>query len=131
MNTLTRIMAASAAFCSIAACTRGPGHCIGEGAAVETASQKVLVNLNASGVAIEGYDPVAYFSDAKAIPGDARFRSATAPRPPRSTPSRPSIPSTGKSSRAACCFSTTNGPGMPGTRTPRTTWSRPTTTGPA
>ena len=34
------------------------------------------VNVNASGVAIEGYDPVAYFTDSKAVKGDAKFQSS-------------------------------------------------------
>jgi YHS domain-containing protein len=31
------------------------------------------VNHNRSGVAIQGYDPVAYFTDSKVIKGDAKF----------------------------------------------------------
>ena len=34
------------------------------------------VNVNASGVAIEGYDPVAYFTDSKAVKGDGKFQSS-------------------------------------------------------
>lgn len=40
------------------------------------ASAKDLVNLNGSGVAIKGYDPVAYFTDNKAVKGDAQFQSS-------------------------------------------------------
>ena len=31
------------------------------------------VNLNAEGFAIEGYDPVAYFNEEKAVPGDSQW----------------------------------------------------------
>ena len=31
------------------------------------------VNVDASGVAVRGYDPVAYFTDGKAVPGQAPF----------------------------------------------------------
>jgi YHS domain-containing protein len=37
---------------------------------------KDLVNVNWSGVAIRGYDPVAYFTDGKAVKGDAKFQSS-------------------------------------------------------
>jgi YHS domain-containing protein len=37
--------------------------------------QKVLVNTNSQGLAIEGYDPVAYFTQRKPVPGSADFRS--------------------------------------------------------
>jgi YHS domain-containing protein len=36
---------------------------------------KDLVNVNWSGVAIKGYDPVAYFTDGKPVKGDAQFQS--------------------------------------------------------
>jgi YHS domain-containing protein len=39
------------------------------------ASAKDLVNVNWSGVAIKGYDPVAYFTDGKAVKGDSKFQS--------------------------------------------------------
>jgi YHS domain-containing protein len=60
----------------LSGCTTGPGDCIGDGTVVQTGSQKVLVNLDSHGAAIEGYDPVAYFTDSKAVPGDAKFRSS-------------------------------------------------------
>jgi YHS domain-containing protein len=45
------------------------------------ATNGYLVNLNDKGVIIEGYDPVAYFTDDKAIKGDeqymAEYRGAT------------------------------------------------------
>ncbi len=54
-----------------------PGRCIGDdSAAAQVGAQKVLLNLDQNGVAIEGYDPVAYITDAKPIPGDAKFRSS-------------------------------------------------------
>jgi YHS domain-containing protein len=39
------------------------------------ASAKDLVNLNWSGVAIKGTDPVAYFTDKKAVKGDPKIQS--------------------------------------------------------
>jgi YHS domain-containing protein len=42
---------------------------------VSAASAKVLVNVDRSGVAIKGYDPVAYFTVSKAVKGDAQFQS--------------------------------------------------------
>jgi YHS domain-containing protein len=41
---------------------------------VSAASAKVLVNVDRSGVAIKGYDPVAYFTVSKAVKGDAQFQ---------------------------------------------------------
>ena len=35
-----------------------------------------LLNLDGKGVALKGYDPVAYFTDAKAVKGDEQFHSA-------------------------------------------------------
>ncbi|MDX1953145.1 MAG: YHS domain-containing (seleno)protein [Verrucomicrobiota bacterium] len=37
------------------------------------AQGKSLLNLDKSGIAIQGYDPVAFFTDNKPIKGDARF----------------------------------------------------------
>ena len=34
------------------------------------------VNVDAKGVAIEGYDPVAFFTDHKPVKGEERFQSA-------------------------------------------------------
>lgn len=39
-------------------------------------SEKTLLNLDRHGVAIHGYDPVAYFTDNKAVKGDAKFESS-------------------------------------------------------
>jgi YHS domain-containing protein len=36
---------------------------------------KSLSNVDGSGVGIQGYDPVAYFTDNKAVKGDAQFQS--------------------------------------------------------
>jgi YHS domain-containing protein len=36
-------------------------------------SSKTLVNVDDSGVAIQGYDPVAFFTDHKPVKGDPRF----------------------------------------------------------
>jgi YHS domain-containing protein len=38
-----------------------------------TAKNGYLNNINDKGVIIEGYDPVAYFTDNKAVKGDAKF----------------------------------------------------------
>jgi YHS domain-containing protein len=38
-------------------------------------SHKSLVNVNKDGLAIEGYDPVAYFTGGKPVKGDARFNA--------------------------------------------------------
>jgi YHS domain-containing protein len=37
------------------------------------ADHKLLLNLNSSGVAIQGYDPVAFFTDGKPVPGNPKF----------------------------------------------------------
>ena len=37
------------------------------------AQTKTLLNLDQSGVAIQGYDPVAFFTDHKPVKGDAKF----------------------------------------------------------
>ena len=34
-----------------------------------------LLNVDHSGVAVKGYDPVAYFTDHKAVKGDEKFQS--------------------------------------------------------
>ncbi len=39
------------------------------------AQTKCLVNLDSSGVAIQGYDPVAFFTDRKPVKGDPKFLS--------------------------------------------------------
>ncbi len=41
--------------------------------AAEPASPKVLVQKNKDGVAVHGYDTVAYFTDKKAVPGNSQF----------------------------------------------------------
>jgi YHS domain-containing protein len=39
------------------------------------AQTKSLLNLDKSGVAIQGYDPVAFFTDGKPVKGDAKYVS--------------------------------------------------------
>jgi len=39
------------------------------------AQTKTLLNLDKSGVAIQGYDPVAFFTDGKPVKGDLKFVS--------------------------------------------------------
>jgi YHS domain-containing protein len=41
--------------------------------AAEMPGQKVLINKTAAGLAIQGFDPVAYFTDQKPVKGDAKF----------------------------------------------------------
>ncbi|MCK6486211.1 MAG: YHS domain-containing protein [Phycisphaerae bacterium] len=52
---------------------RGPVLSDGVGSPVE---QKFLVNVDENGVALQGYDPVAYFTQKKPVRGESRFRSA-------------------------------------------------------
>lgn len=57
-------------------CETGPGRCVGsETAAASVQGKKVLLNLDSNGVAIQGYDTVAYFTDKKAVAGDPAIRS--------------------------------------------------------
>ena len=42
-------------------------------AVAETPGQKDFVNKTAAGLAIQGYDPVAYFTDSKPVKGVAKF----------------------------------------------------------
>jgi len=44
---------------------------------ISTASAKTLVNVDKNGVGIKGYDPVAYFTDNKALKGNAQFQSSS------------------------------------------------------
>jgi YHS domain-containing protein len=54
------------------------GSCVGSQAAgVLSIDEPVLVNTDASGLAIEGHDPVAYFTLRKPVRGDAKFRSTS------------------------------------------------------
>ena len=39
------------------------------------AQTKMLLNLDSSGIAIQGYDPVAFFADGKPVKGDPKFAS--------------------------------------------------------
>jgi YHS domain-containing protein len=42
-------------------------------ALVASAQQKSLLNLDKSGLALQGYDPVAFFTDSKPVKGNAEF----------------------------------------------------------
>jgi len=44
---------------------------------ISTASAKTLVNVDRNGVGIKGYAPVAYFTDNKAVKGNAQFQSSS------------------------------------------------------
>src|SRR5215469_8104055 len=45
-------------------------------AATQVSGQtKTLVNADANGVGLHGYDPVAYFTDGKAVKGDPQYHS--------------------------------------------------------
>ncbi|CAG0973727.1 hypothetical protein PHYC_01389 [Phycisphaerales bacterium] len=64
---------------SLTACTAPKGRCVGAAAMGSVpADQKVLLNLDKDGVAIEGHDPVAYFTDGKPVKGDPTIRSTHA-----------------------------------------------------
>jgi len=43
--------------------------------AVAVAKEKLLVNTDASGVVLHGYDPVAYFTVNEAVKGDERYKA--------------------------------------------------------
>jgi YHS domain-containing protein len=63
---------------TLPACTTGPGHCVGVTAAPSDHSgsdQKVLVNTDKDGLALQGYDPVAYFTQGKPVRGESGFRT--------------------------------------------------------
>ena len=49
--------------------------CASQRAATKAPDATALVNRDAQGVAISGYDPVAYFTDGKPTPGDASIRA--------------------------------------------------------
>jgi YHS domain-containing protein len=54
----------------LAACTSGRAE------SADGDGPRVLVNVDRDGVALKGYDPVAYFTDNKAVKGDRRFSSS-------------------------------------------------------
>lgn len=59
----------------LTACS-GPGRCVGL-ADADAANQKLLINTDQNGLALQGYDPVAYFTDSKPVKGDPAFRSTS------------------------------------------------------
>lgn len=63
--------------CMLTGCAEGPGRCVGVTSAGHAASQKLLQNVDKDGVAIQGYDPVAFFADRKPVKGDARFSTTS------------------------------------------------------
>lgn len=71
---MVMIVAGLAPLALLGACS-GPGRCIGVESPGAPAGRKVLQNLDPSGVAIDGYDPVAFFEDHRPIKGDPAIRS--------------------------------------------------------
>lgn len=71
------LVTTAALLSTLAACAgTPPGRCVGVSGALATTSQtKVLLNLDQRGFALEGYDPVAYFTDHAATKGNPSFRS--------------------------------------------------------
>lgn len=68
------LMTLAAVAAMLTGCASGPGRCIGVSVPGATTGQKTLVNVDKDGLAIEGYDPVAYFTDKRPVKGDPRFR---------------------------------------------------------
>jgi YHS domain-containing protein len=78
MNRWSKIGAVgtAAAVTILAGCGSGAGRCVGAAGIVASHdSEKVLLNLDKDGLAIQGYDPVAYFTVRKAVKGDPKHRS--------------------------------------------------------
>lgn len=75
-HTLTRtlLLAGLVTLPMLTACRSGPGRCVGAETA-QAAPDKVLLNLDRNGVAVEGYDPVAFFTDSKPVKGDPAIRA--------------------------------------------------------
>lgn len=57
-------------------CAKQEKRVVLSSAAGEPITSKLLVNVDDTGLALQGYDPVAYFTVGKPVKGDARFRSA-------------------------------------------------------
>ncbi|MFN0132262.1 MAG: YHS domain-containing (seleno)protein [Phycisphaerales bacterium] len=79
-STLSRLTALSLALtpCLLTACAGGHGRCVGiAGGSGVTEGQRVLQNVDKDGLAIQGYDPVAYFTNGKPVTGDPKFRSTS------------------------------------------------------
>jgi YHS domain-containing protein len=76
MRTLHAVAVAGCVFlvggCATTKPGRGPVAGNGAGDPVQT---KFLVNVDETGLALQGYDPVAYFTDRKPVRGDARYQS--------------------------------------------------------
>lgn len=68
----TAILGALGALLS-AACS-SPGRCIGAETSAAHAPQKILLNLDQDGVALQGHDPVAYFTQGKPVLGNPSIR---------------------------------------------------------
>lgn len=68
------VLPACAALGLGACAANGPGRCVG-GAGVP-ADRRVLLNLDRDGVGLQGYDPVAYFTDARPVKGEGTHRAS-------------------------------------------------------
>ncbi|MCC6676993.1 MAG: hypothetical protein IT436_07605 [Phycisphaerales bacterium] len=63
---------------SLAACSTGAGQCVGAAPSVMSLpGAKTLLNLDKNGLALQGYDPVAYFTLRKPVKGDPAHRATS------------------------------------------------------
>src|SRR5882672_11086140 len=73
LNRLTQTISMSALALTAVAVTSLPARANHEGALVDDAK---LLNLNKDGVILDGYDPVAFFTDNKPVLGSESFQSS-------------------------------------------------------
>lgn len=78
MRTNRSMVQLSLALCALAlgACTAVEHRPIPSSAAGAPLEGKFLVNVDASGVALQGYDPVAFFTESRPVKGSPALRSA-------------------------------------------------------
>lgn len=69
-------LALAACGAALVGCASGPGRCVGAALPAAVGAKKVLLNLDRHGVAVQGHDPVAYFTDSKPVKGDPSIRTA-------------------------------------------------------
>lgn len=70
------IFTAAALAAGLPGCSTGQGRCVGAAADSSVPAGPVLVNLNRDGLALQGYDPVAYFTLGKPVKGDPAYRAS-------------------------------------------------------